>query len=232
MVPLYKVMDLPYGENPHQRAAYYSEAGLRRHMLSRVQQLNGKALSFNNLNDLSAARRLVEEFAVPGCVIVKHANPCGCAIGGGIEEAYDRAHLSDPVSAFGGVVVLNRPVEEELARLMATRFLEVVMAPGYSDEALAHLRTRENLRILGERGAATSDTRRAGLPPRAGGRPRPGRRRRRRRSGGDGDRQRPAPDRAALGRPPVRLARRQARHVERDRRRQRTSRRSVSEAGR
>ncbi|MFQ5426722.1 MAG: bifunctional phosphoribosylaminoimidazolecarboxamide formyltransferase/IMP cyclohydrolase, partial [Gaiellales bacterium] len=73
MVPLYKVMDLAYGENPHQRAAYYSEAGLRRHMLSRVQQLGGKALSFNNLNDLSAARRLAEEFAVPGCVIVKHA---------------------------------------------------------------------------------------------------------------------------------------------------------------
>ena len=148
IVPLEKVMDLPYGENPHQRAAYYAEAGLRRHMLSRVRQVGGRALSFNNINDLSAGRRLVEELVVPACVIVKHANPCGCAISGSIEEAYDRAHQGDPVPAFGAVVIVNRPIEAELASLMATRFLEVVMAPEITDEALATLKRREDLRIL------------------------------------------------------------------------------------
>ena len=101
---------LAYGENPHQRAAYYAEAGARRHLLSRVEQLGGKELSYNNLNDLSAARGLVEEFTLPACVIVKHANPCGVAVAAGIEEAYARALGSDPVSAYGGIVVLNRPV--------------------------------------------------------------------------------------------------------------------------
>ena len=82
IVPLTKVADLSYGENPHQRGAYYAETDARRHLLSRVDQLGGKALSFNNLNDLGAARRIVEEFAVPACAIVKHANPCGVAVGG------------------------------------------------------------------------------------------------------------------------------------------------------
>src|SRR5436190_14077171 len=81
VVPLEKALDLPYGENPHQRAAYYAERGARRHLLSRVEQLHGKELSFNNLNDFSAARSLAREFAVPACVIVKHANPCGVAAG-------------------------------------------------------------------------------------------------------------------------------------------------------
>ena len=93
---------LAYGENPHQRAAYYAEAGARRHLLSRVEQLGGKELSYNNLNDLSAARGLAEEFTLPACVIVKHANPCGVAVAGGIEDAYARALGSDPVSAYGG----------------------------------------------------------------------------------------------------------------------------------
>ena len=111
LIPTFwKERDLAYGENPHQRAAYYAEAGARRHLLSRVEQLSGKELSYNNLNDLSAARQLVEEFTLPACVIVKHANPCGVAVAGGIEEAYARALGSDPVSAYGGVVVLNRPV--------------------------------------------------------------------------------------------------------------------------
>ena len=106
-----KVADLPYGENPHQRAALYAEAGARRHVLSRIEQLQGDPLSFNNLVDLSAARALTEEFTVPACVIVKHSNPCGVALGTTIEEAYANAQAADPVSAYGGVVVCNRPVE-------------------------------------------------------------------------------------------------------------------------
>src|SRR5207253_7389599 len=86
-----KTHDLAYGENPHQRAAYYEEAGARRHLLPRVEQLHGGELSFNNLNDLSAARQLLEEFTLPACVIVKHANPCGAAVAGSIEEAYEWA---------------------------------------------------------------------------------------------------------------------------------------------
>ena len=116
VIPLEKVLDLSYGENPHQRAAYYAERGRRRHLLSRVEQVHGKALSFNNLNDLSGARLLAREFALPACVIVKHANPCGVAIGATIEEAYDKALASDPTSAYGGIVVLNRPVDDDARR--------------------------------------------------------------------------------------------------------------------
>jgi phosphoribosylaminoimidazolecarboxamide formyltransferase/IMP cyclohydrolase len=140
--------NLAYGENPHQRAAYYAEAGARRHLLSRVEQVNGRELSFNNLNDLSAARELCEEFTLPACVIVKHANPCGVAVAGAIEDAYPRAVGSDPVSAYGGVVVLNRPVSVELAELIAGQFVEVLFAPGYEDGALDVLKQKEGTRIL------------------------------------------------------------------------------------
>src|SRR3954464_15998055 len=109
-----KEQDLAYGENPHQRAAYYSEVGARRHLLSRVEQLHGRELSFNNLNDLSAARLVAREFELPACVIVKHANPCGVAVAGSIEAAYERALRADPLSAYGGVVVLNRAGSEAL----------------------------------------------------------------------------------------------------------------------
>src|SRR5919204_4663942 len=110
-----KVMDLAYGENPHQRAAYYAEAGARRHLLSRVDQLHGKDLSFNNLADLSAARACAGEFTLACCVVVKHGNPCGVAVAATIEEAYERALACDPLSAYGGVVVLNRRVGPELS---------------------------------------------------------------------------------------------------------------------
>src|SRR5258707_11316008 len=122
VVPLEKVLELSYGENPHQRAAYYAERGRRTHLLSRVQQVHGKALSFNNLNDLSAARLLAREFALPACVIVKHANPCGAALGATIEEAYEKALASDPTSAYGGIAVLNREVEGELGAKLADQF--------------------------------------------------------------------------------------------------------------
>jgi phosphoribosylaminoimidazolecarboxamide formyltransferase/IMP cyclohydrolase len=155
VLSLDKMLDLAYGENPHQRAAYYAERGVRRHLLSRVEQLHGKDLSFNNLNDFSAARSLAREFAVPSCVIVKHANPCGVALGATAEEAYDKALAADPVSAYGGVVVLNREVETPLAEKLAEQFVEVLFAPGYTDDALSALRRRKNVRILldGERRA-------------------------------------------------------------------------------
>ena len=143
-----KELDLAYGENPHQRAAYYAEAGARRHLLSRVEQLHGRELSYNNLNDLSAARLVVREFELPGCVIVKHANPCGVAVAGSIEQAYDRALAADPLSAYGGVVVLNRAVSEALGERLAEQFVEVLHAPGYDEAALRRLQEKPGVRIL------------------------------------------------------------------------------------
>jgi phosphoribosylaminoimidazolecarboxamide formyltransferase/IMP cyclohydrolase len=146
-----KELDLAYGENPHQRAAYYAETGARRHLLSRVDKLHGRELSFNNLNDLSAARLLAREFTLPACVIVKHANPCGVAIAGSIEQAYERALAADPLSAYGGVVVLNRPVSEALGERLSEQFVEVLFAPGYDERALAGLREKPATRILEDR---------------------------------------------------------------------------------
>jgi phosphoribosylaminoimidazolecarboxamide formyltransferase/IMP cyclohydrolase len=146
-----KVTDLVYGENPHQRAAYYSEAGARRHLLSRVGQLHGRELSYNNLADLSAARLLALEFTVPACVIVKHANPCGVAVAGSIEEAYERALASDPLSAYGCVMVLNRPVGDELGAKIAEQFVEVLLAPEYGEQSLDALRQKPATRILVDR---------------------------------------------------------------------------------
>jgi phosphoribosylaminoimidazolecarboxamide formyltransferase/IMP cyclohydrolase len=147
-VALTKALDLPHGENPHQRAAYYVEEGARRHLLSRVEQLHGPELSFNNLGDLDAARLLLEELEVPACVIVKHANPCGVALAASVEEAYERALAADPVSAYGGVVALNRPVDVSLGQRLAEQFVEVLIAPGYDPEALAALRAKPAVRIL------------------------------------------------------------------------------------
>jgi phosphoribosylaminoimidazolecarboxamide formyltransferase / IMP cyclohydrolase len=143
-----KVLDLSYGENPHQRAAYYAQRGARSHLLSRAEQVHGKALSFNNLNDLSAARLLAREFALPACVIVKHANPCGVALGATIAEAYEKALAADPVSAYGGIVVLNRDVDAALGERIVEQFVEVLFAPGYDEPALETLRRRQNVRIL------------------------------------------------------------------------------------
>jgi phosphoribosylaminoimidazolecarboxamide formyltransferase/IMP cyclohydrolase len=146
-----KVMDLRYGENPHQRGAYYAEQGARVHLLSRVEQVHGKELSLINLLDLSAARLLLREFALPGCVIVKHANPCGVAVAGTIEEAYERALASDPVSAFGMVCVVNRPVSAGLGEALAERFIDVLFAPDYDAAALEALQQKEAIRILRDR---------------------------------------------------------------------------------
>jgi len=141
-------LELSYGENPHQRAAYYAERGARTHLLARVEQLQGRPLSFNNLNDLSAARLLVRELDEPACVIVKHANPCGVAVGDTIEVAYERALGADPVSAYGGVVVLNRAVTARLGELLARQFVEVLFAPGYDEQAMETLSRKTSTRVL------------------------------------------------------------------------------------
>jgi phosphoribosylaminoimidazolecarboxamide formyltransferase / IMP cyclohydrolase len=146
-----KVLELPYGENPHQRAAYYAQIGTRTHVLSMVAQLGGKPLSFNNLLDLDAARLLAGEFQIPACVIVKHNNPCGVAVGRDGLEAYQRAFACDPLSAYGGIICLNRRVDRSLAEALNQQFIEVLFARGYDDDALEVLSSKPNLRILDDR---------------------------------------------------------------------------------
>ena len=145
-----KVIDLSYGENPHQRAALYAEAGARSHILSRVSKLHGKALSFNNVLDLDSARALVGDFEQPACVIVKHNNPCGVAIGADAREAYLKALACDPLSAYGGIIALNRPVSVALAEELHKNFVEVLISPEYEDGALEVLMQKEAIRILCE----------------------------------------------------------------------------------
>jgi phosphoribosylaminoimidazolecarboxamide formyltransferase / IMP cyclohydrolase len=144
-----KIVDLPYGENPHQRAAYYQLVGTRSHVLSNVPQLHGKQLSFNNLLDLDSARSLVREFEdSPACAIVKHNNPCGAAVADTGLDAYLRAFACDPLSAFGGVIALNRQVDVATAEALSKQFIEVLIAPGYDDNALEVLTRKPNVRIL------------------------------------------------------------------------------------
>ena len=140
---------LRYGENPHQKAAFYaSEAGAGP-SLARAKVLQGKELSYNNLLDLDAALRICAEFATPAATIVKHNNPCGAATSEqGVADAYRRARETDPVSAFGGIVAVNRPVDGELAREIKETFLECVIAPGFEPEALSVLAASKNLRLL------------------------------------------------------------------------------------
>jgi len=152
LVPAFeKQVDLAYGENPHQRAAYYTERGARTHLLARTEQLHGRELSYNNLNDLNAARLLLREFTLPACAIVKHANPCGVAVGASLEEAYELAHAADPLSAYGAVVALNRPVSAALGERLAEQFVEVLHAPGYDEAAVAALTRKPATRILDDR---------------------------------------------------------------------------------
>jgi phosphoribosylaminoimidazolecarboxamide formyltransferase/IMP cyclohydrolase len=120
------VSELRYGENPHQRAAFYARAGAPVHLLDGVEQLHGKELSFNNLLDLSSARELVEDFAGPACAILKHNNPCGCALGESVLAAYERAFACDPESAYGGVIAVNRRVDRAAAERMNGQFIEVL----------------------------------------------------------------------------------------------------------
>jgi phosphoribosylaminoimidazolecarboxamide formyltransferase / IMP cyclohydrolase len=143
-----KVSDLRYGENPHQQAAFYARVGSPTHLLEGVSQLHGKELSFNNLLDLSSARELVEEFDHAACVIVKHNNPCGCAVGDSGRVAYERAFACDPQSAYGGVIAVNRPVDAAFAQELGKQFIEVLLAPGYDAGALEALQVKKNVRLL------------------------------------------------------------------------------------
>jgi phosphoribosylaminoimidazolecarboxamide formyltransferase/IMP cyclohydrolase len=147
-----KLMDLRYGENPHQSAALYGRPGRG---IAGAAQLQGKELSYNNLVDLDAAWQLAGEFERPAVAIVKHTNPCGCAEQDTLVEAYRRAFEADPVSAFGGVIGINRPIDEETAREIAKTFIEAIAAPDYSPEALAILAGKKNLRLM--RVASTTD---------------------------------------------------------------------------
>jgi phosphoribosylaminoimidazolecarboxamide formyltransferase/IMP cyclohydrolase len=142
-----KVTGLRYGENPHQPAALYRTGDATRGLAS-AQQLHGKDMSYNNYVDADAARRSAGDFDKPAVAIIKHANPCGIAIGSDIAEAHRKAHACDPTSAYGGVIAANRPVSVEMARQVAEIFTEVIVAPGYAEGALDVLAAKKNLRIL------------------------------------------------------------------------------------
>lgn len=142
-----KRMDLRYGENPHQDAAFYQNAGAARG-LAAAQQLHGKELSFNNLLDTDAAWRLVAELETPAAAIIKHNNPCGAAVGESLADAYVKAFECDRTSAFGGIVALNEPCDVRTARSIVEIFIEVVIAPDFDEDALDVLRAKKNVRIL------------------------------------------------------------------------------------
>ncbi|KZC17986.1 bifunctional phosphoribosylaminoimidazolecarboxamide formyltransferase/inosine monophosphate cyclohydrolase [Rhodanobacter sp. FW510-R12] len=145
-----KLMDLRYGENPHQQAAFYRDLYPAPGTLATFRQLQGKELSFNNIADADAAWECVRSFSKPACVIVKHANPCGVAVSlDGIGKAYDLAFQTDPTSAFGGIIAFNREVDGATARAIVERqFVEVVLAPGYADDALKAFAKKGNVRVL------------------------------------------------------------------------------------
>ncbi len=143
-----KVQDLRYGENPHQRAAFYSDLGSTLYSVAAARKVQGKELSFNNILDLDAAWRLVTELPDAACVIVKHTNPCGTAVGSGTREAYERAWACDPTSAFGGILAFNRRLEGPTAEKIASVFVEAVIAPGLEPAARKALAKKPNLRVM------------------------------------------------------------------------------------
>ncbi len=145
---LVKLQDLRYGENPHQAAAFYRDLYPAPGSLVTARQLQGKELSYNNIADGDAAWECVKSFEVPACVIVKHANPCGVAMGKDALEAYSKAFQTDPTSAFGGIIAFNRPVDLAAAQAVSKQFVEVLMAPGYTPEALALFKAKANVRVL------------------------------------------------------------------------------------
>ncbi|MGM0144640.1 bifunctional purine biosynthesis protein PurH [Enterococcus sp. AZ153] len=140
--------DLRYGENSHQEAAFYQAALPTSYSIASAEQLHGKELSFNNIRDADAALRIMREFTEPTVVALKHMNPCGIGSGETIFSAWEAAYAADPVSIFGGIIVLNREVDLVSAQAMTQLFLEIIIAPSYSEEALAVLKTKKNLRLL------------------------------------------------------------------------------------
>jgi phosphoribosylaminoimidazolecarboxamide formyltransferase/IMP cyclohydrolase len=147
---LFKVQDLRYGENPHQEAAFYRFSDAHDATIGRAEQVQGKELSYNNILDTDAAWSAVREFGPTACVIVKHTNPCGTAIGDDITDVYRRAHDADPISAFGGVMAFNRPVPRKLVDAIFGngQFVEVMIAPDYEPDALELLAEKPNTRVL------------------------------------------------------------------------------------
>src|SRR2546429_713890 len=148
-----KILDLRYGENPHQRAGFYKWGGQTAYGLAAAKQIQGKELSYNNLVDSEAAWNLVREFDSAACCIIKHTNPCGTAIADSVRDAYLKAYTADPVSAFGSIIALNRTVDGETATELAKLFVEAVIAPDYRPEALSVLAPKKNLRVLSISGA-------------------------------------------------------------------------------
>jgi len=148
-INLSKIQDLRYGENPHQAAAFYSRENSGSSGIANAQQLQGKELSFNNIGDSDAALECVFQFDEPACVIVKHANPCGVSIAANISDAYEKAYITDPVSAFGGIIAFNRELDADTARAMADRqFIEVLLAPDFHPNAIKVLEEKPNVRVL------------------------------------------------------------------------------------
>lgn len=143
-----KAQDLRYGENPHQNAAFYKQPIASKGSLAAAEQLHGKELSYNNINDANAALQMAREFAEPAVIAVKHTNPCGIGIGETIHEAFQKAYDADPVSIFGGIIAANRAIDRETALKMKEIFLEIIMAPDFDSEALAILQEKKNLRLL------------------------------------------------------------------------------------
>jgi phosphoribosylaminoimidazolecarboxamide formyltransferase/IMP cyclohydrolase len=143
-----KLQDLRYGENPHQEAAFYRDEVPPRGTIATYRQLQGKELSYNNIADSDAAVECVAGFAEPACVIVKHANPCGVAIAAKPLDAYRAAFATDPTSAFGGIIAFNREVDADLAEAVGAQFVEVLIAPAYTPEALARIAKKPNVRVL------------------------------------------------------------------------------------
>lgn len=143
-----KIQDMRYGENPHQKAAFYKEIGYTKGTLANAKQINGKALSYNNINDANGALALLREFDTTAVVAVKHATPCGVGTANNIYDAYEKAYTSDPVSIFGGIVVCNDEVDEQTATKMNEIFLEIIIAPSYTAEAKKLFKKKKNLRVL------------------------------------------------------------------------------------
>jgi phosphoribosylaminoimidazolecarboxamide formyltransferase/IMP cyclohydrolase len=143
-----KLQDLRYGENPHQQAAFYRDLFPAPGSLVSARQLQGKELSYNNIADADAAWECVKSFSEPACVIVKHANPCGVAVGGDPLQAYGKAFQTDPTSAFGGIIAFNRKLDAAAAQAVAKQFVEVLMAPSFTAEALEIFKAKANVRIL------------------------------------------------------------------------------------
>ena len=143
-----KIQELRYGENPHQKAAYYKEIKPHKGALTNAVQLHGKELSFNNINDANGAVACLREFSEPTVVAVKHANPCGVGSAETIAEAYNKAFEADPVSIFGGIIAANREVDKPMAEEISKIFVEIVIAPGFSDDALEVLTKKQNIRLL------------------------------------------------------------------------------------